>query len=122
MADPIYENVIRGTERQYQMYFERILASIDVENFTNQALGRPHDKKRIDGDYAIVKKLVNHAAEREHLLPVILQTMLEQYFWADIYMREMDKKRWIYRVMDRKGVDYFPDSMAVYNKMFDNGS
>ena len=122
MADPIYENVVPGTERQYQMYFEKILASIDVENFTNQALGRSQDKKRIDSDYATVEKLVNHAAEKEQLLPVILQVMLEQYFWADVYKREMDKERWIYRVMDREGVDYFPDSMAVYNRIFDNES
>ena len=122
MADPIYKNVISGTEPLYQQYFERILELIDVQNFTNQTLARPHEKSRIEGDNKIVEELINLAKEKDNLLPVVLQIMLDQYFWADVYMREMGKEKWIYRVMNRKDEDFFPDSMTVYKTLFESES
>ncbi|KKS46605.1 hypothetical protein A2567_00790 [Candidatus Azambacteria bacterium RIFOXYD1_FULL_42_11] len=120
MKGPIYQNIISGTEPLYQKYFEEILDKIDVQNFTNQALGRSYDKDKIKNDYKIVEQIVNMAKEKSHLSPLALQVMLEQYLWADVYMREMDKDKWIYRVINRKDEDFFPDSMVIYKKFFED--
>jgi len=119
MDDPIHGSVEQGKERIYQRYFERILDKIDVQNFTNQTLGKTHDSHRRESDYKIVEEIVNTAADNHGLLPVVLQVMLEQFFWADVYMREFDKSKWIYRVMDREDDDFFPDSMTVYKRIFE---
>lgn len=118
MKDPIYQSVIFSTEHLYQKYFEEILNKIDVQNFTNQTLGRTCNKDKIKSDYEIVEEIVNKAKENDSLSPIILQVMLEQYFWADVYMREIDRTKWIYRVMNRKNVDFFPSSMAIYKDLF----
>ena len=120
MKDLIYQNIISGTESLYQKYFEKILDKIDLQNFTNQTLGRSYDKDKLKNDYKIVEQIVNIAKEKDRLLPLTLQVMLEQYFWADVYMREMDKNKWIYRVTHRKDEDYFPDSLAIYKKFFED--
>ena len=120
MKGPIYQDIISGTEPLYQKYFEEILDKIDVQNFTNQALGRSYDKDKIKNDYKIVEQIVNMAKEKSHLSPLALQVMLEQYLWADVYMREMDKDKWIYRVINRKDEDFFPDSMVIYKKFFED--
>lgn len=117
MKDPIYSNVISGTESLYQKHFEEILGKIDVQNFTNQTLRRSFDKTRIETDYQIVEEVATNAQEKENLSPVILQIMLEQYLWADVYRREMDKNKWIYRVMNREDEDFFPDSTAIYKNI-----
>lgn len=120
MIDSIYQNLKPGTELLYQNYFERVLGEVDVENFTNQTQGGLYDKQKLATDYKIIERIVNEAKEKDNLLPVILQIMLEQYFWADVYLREMEKSRWIYRVKERKNEDFFPDSLTIYKKVFEN--
>jgi hypothetical protein len=104
MNDSIYKNVVSGTEFLYQKYFEEILGEIDVQNFTNQTLGKSFDRVKGESDYKVVEKIVTKAQEEQKLSPVIL--------------REIDKSRWIYRVMDREDEDFFPDSMVVYTNRF----
>jgi hypothetical protein len=118
MNDSIYKNVVSGTESLYQKYFEEILGQIDVQNFTNQTLGKLFDRVKGESDHKVVEKIVTKAQEEYKLYPGILQIMLEQYIWADELMREIDKSRWIYRVMNRKDEDFFPDSMVVYTRNF----
>ena len=117
--DPVYENVVTGTESKYQDCFESILNEIDVQNFTDQSLNRPHDKGKIKSDYEIVERIVKEAQNTDDLIPAVLQVMLEQFFFADVYKRENDKKKWIEVVMNRKDEDYFPDSESIYLNLFD---
>ena len=118
MENSVYKSVIPGSEPLYQKYFEEALSKIDVQNFTNQTLGKPFDKARIESDYRVVEEISNKAKDCGNLSPAIIQVMLEQYFWGDAYMREMEKNKWIYRVMNRKDEDFFPDSTTVYRKIF----
>lgn len=118
MKDLIYRNVNKSNRSRYQRYFIEALNSIDLQNFTNQTLGRAYDKGRIKSDYKQVEKIFNNVKRKHNLSPVILQIMLEQYIWADIYLRETDKNDWIKRVTHRKNEDYFPNSTLVYHNIF----
>lgn len=122
MVDSIYENVKSGTEALYQQYFERALSKIDVENFTNQTRGKFCNKQKLTSDYKLVEKITTEAKEKDDLSPMVLQVMLEQYFWADVIFREMEKGKWIYRVINRKDEDFFPDSMTIYKNILDQES
>ncbi|MBI4460030.1 MAG: hypothetical protein HY648_08235 [Acidobacteria bacterium] len=114
MSDPIYQYVEAGTEPLYQQYFKEALSKIDVLNFTDEACGRTFNRVQRDHDYEALEEIGNRAKMKNNLLPMVLQVMLEQYFWADAYLREKEQDTWIYRVMKRRDTDYFPDSMAVY--------
>lgn len=118
MPDPIYANVQKGQESLYQRFFEEIVTQIDVENFTAQTQGKPFDRSKLQSDYKIVESVANRARQTHSLLPVVLQVMTEQYFWADAIQREKHKHEWIYRVMRRRDTDFFPDSLAIYNNLF----
>lgn len=56
--------VVPGTESLYQKYFEEILKSIDVNNFTNQTIRKPFDKAKIDSDYKIVERIASRAEKK----------------------------------------------------------
>lgn len=120
MKNPIFKNINKGDYPYYQQYFLDALSVIDLQNFTNQTLGVKYNKKLIESDYKRVEKIFNKAKKEHGLSPAILQIMLEQYIWADIYLREIDKNNWIERVTHRKNEDYFPDSTLVYHNIFND--
>lgn len=117
--DEIYKHIKKEEEPLYQKYFEEVLDKIDVQNFTNQTLKKSFKKNKVGIEYQTIEKIANRAKKRNHLSPLILQIMLEQYFWADIIMREVYKKEWVYKVMNRENEAFFPDSMAVYHILFE---
>ena len=60
------------------------------------------------------------AAGEDGLAPAVLQVMLYQYFAADFVQRELDRDRWVERVMrPEKGANYFPTPDAVRLTFFD---
>lgn len=120
MKSLIYRNVNKSEEPHYQRYFIEALNCIDLQNFTDQTLGRTCHKSRIKSDYKQVEKIFNNAKKEYNLSPVVLQIMLEQYIWADTFLREIDKNIWVKRVMNRRKEDYFPDPMSVYQNVFGN--
>ena len=105
-------NVVRKSE--YQDLFEKILLKTDVLNETERSLGNDYDKERSNQDWEFQIGLVENFEKQTGLKGIIIQTMLEQYFFADIHQRELDKKNWINRVLERRKEDYFPDSKFIY--------
>ena len=118
--DPFYSEIKKNQVGLYQAYFERLLLSINVDNFTRRNSGEKYDNKVANQDGNIIEKIITKEAQiKDDLLPVYLQIILEQYFFADAWERETDKHNWVHRVMHRKRVDYFPDPMSVYSTLFE---
>ena len=118
MKDFIYQHISRGTESLYQRYFDEAISKMDVQNFTNLSLEESYDEDKISKDLLILEKISNRALANDNLQPVVIMVMVVQFMWADVYMRDMEQKKWIYRVMERKKEDYFPDSYDIYQQFF----
>lgn len=118
--DPFYLEIKKSQVELYQAYFERLLEAINVDNYTKRSSGEEYDKAVANLDDNTIEKItVEEAQNKDNLLPVYLQVILEQYFYADVWKREFDKHGWVHRVLHRKSVDYFPDPMRLYTTLFE---
>ena len=112
-VDPAYDDVTDAQLPRYQLYIDKVLAEIDIDTETAWSANRPYDKQQFFRDEATIERIIAHEAAAEGLNPAVLQVMVNQYFFADVYQRERDRDRWAYRVLHRKDVDYFPDPVAI---------
>lgn len=117
--DTFYSEINKHQVDLYQAYFEQLLESVNVDNSTKRSSGEEYDKIVADHDDHTIEKIIVDEAKTNDLLPVYLQVILEQYFYADVWKREADKHNWVRRVMRRKRVDYFPDPLRIYNTLFE---
>ena len=111
--DPAYDNVRTGQLPRYQHYFERVLASVDLDTQTNWGMSRPYNKQQFLKNEEAIERIIVGEAVPEGLRPAVLQVMVNQYFLADVWQRERDREQWARRVLYRKKVDYFPSASAV---------
>ena len=117
--DPFYSEIRKNQVDLYQKYFERLLNTLEIDNSTKRTRGEDYDKATSERDEKTIEKIVvEEAQEKDNLLPVYLQVILEQYFYADVWEREKDKDQWVNRVLRRKNVGYFPDPMRIYITIF----
>lgn len=110
--DPFYEDVKMEQIDLYQHYFSKLISSIDLDTQTKWSQSKDYDRKQMEKDEEIMGKIAGEAAS-EGLSPDIFQVMVNQYFLADVYQREMDRENWIKRILHRKDVDYFPGGRQV---------
>ena len=109
-----YQEVRPNQIERYQHYVSMALKQLDVENNTKWSRGdKNYDRDRLSVDDKVMEELIVGGAATEGLSPAYLQIMINQYFFADPYLREKDAKGWVRRVLDRKSVDYFPDPWAL---------
>ena len=117
--DRVYCQIKREQVNAYQNYFMMALTGSDIHNLTNYRFRKqPFDATRAKADYETADRIFMEAKRKDKLLPGILQVMFEQYILADPWMRESDRTRWIFRVMHRKDIDYFPDAVKVHDILF----
>jgi len=114
--DFVYKNVAKGTEQLYQKYFEEILNKIDLKSLTSWAQNKSHLEGENEKNAKSIVEITNRALDERGLFPQVLLVMLLQYIFADVYQREINKSKWIYKVMNREDIDYFPDSNAIIDK------
>lgn len=112
--DPFYEDIKTKQVALYQHCFDLVIDAIDLENNTNWALGENYDKAILQRDDEAMCQLVRTHAEGKGLSGCYMQVMVNQYFFADLWMREMDRDDWANRVLHRKKVDYFPSGWAIF--------
>jgi len=113
--DPFFEEVKKDQIGLYQHYFSKVIRSIDVDTETNWSMSKPIDNEQFRKDETIMEEIIVVEAATEGLSPAILQVIVHQYFFADVYQREMDQEQWVKRVMWRKNPDYFPSGWQVRN-------
>lgn len=115
--DSYYELVQIELIGMYQHHFDRIIKSIDVNNYTKWSLSQEHNKEKLQKeDDWMYDQFVE--IENSGLKGGLLQNMINQYFFADQLMREMDKSSWVKRVLYRKYPnDYFPDGSQMRGMM-----
>lgn len=112
-VDPFYEEVRREEIGLYQHYFEKVINSIDIDTQTMWSKSEDYNREQMAQDEDAMEKIIAKEAVREGLAPAILQVMVNQYFFADVYQRELDMQDWVRRVMHRKDVDYFPTGYSM---------
>lgn len=111
--DPFYEDVKPEQIGLYQRYFTKVIRAVDVANSTRWSRSGRFDRARLEADDGAMEKIIGDEAAREGLSPSYLQIMVNQYFFADERLRELDQDTWIKRVVYRKDVDYFPDGWST---------
>lgn len=113
--DPAFEEVKSEQIGLYQHYFDKVINSIDLVTQTNWSQSKEYDRQQMNLDEEVMEKIIAVDAAHEGLSPAILQIMVNQYFFADVYQREIDRDNWVKRVMYRKNEDYFPSGWAVFS-------
>lgn len=98
----------------YQYFFDKVIGSVDVSNNTAWAQGdKDYDRNKLKEDDSKMEQIILGEATKRGLSATYLQVMVHQYFFADPWMREMDRDCWVRRVLKRSNPDYFPDAWAV---------
>ncbi len=110
--DSFYGEVQREQIGLYQHYFDKIINSVDIDTQTKWSKSEKYNREQMAKDEDAMEIIANEAT-REGLAPAILQVMVNQYFFADVYQRELDRHNWVKRVMYRKDVDYFPAGYSM---------
>lgn len=113
----LYSSIRIEEIKAYQIYFEKMLSVVDLQNETKRSKDVTFNEDQSEIDYRKVKEYANEAG-KNGLNAVILQVMLEQYFYADPLLREMHKHAWVEKVMNRENEDFFPHENAVL-QLFD---
>lgn len=116
--DEFYVDIPKEHLGLYQNYFNKILNEVDLNTQTRWSAGKDFDKDQLDRDFVTMERIVIEEAIKEGLHSVILNVIVNQYFFADVYRREKDKADWVKRVIHRKSTDYFPSGWAIYNVIF----
>jgi len=111
--DPFYGEVNTKQIGLYQHYFSKIINSIDIDTQTKWSQSKGYDRQQMSSDEEVMEKLITLDAASEGLSPAIMQVMVNQYFFADAYQRELDREDWVKRVLYRKDADYFPSGSQV---------
>jgi len=112
-SDPFYEELKTQQIGLYQRYFSRLINSVDIDTQTKWSQSKDYDRHNMEKDEEIMESIINIEAASEGLSPPLLQIMVNQYFFADEYQRELDKDNWVKRVLHRNDTDYFPTGMQV---------
>ena len=107
-VDPFYRDIVEQEIDLYQQYFEKVIRAIHLTTQTAWAQSRDYDQAQMDRDEELMEQIIDNDAANAGLQPIMLQTIVNQYFFANVYMREQDRETWVNRVMHRKDVDYFP--------------
>lgn len=89
---------------RYQKYFIKMINGTDIS-----------DHKKVNHD-SLGKTL--DEAEKENLVPVYLQVMFEQYLFADVYFRDMNRVNWVKKVMHRERPDFFPSPGGILKTLY----
>jgi hypothetical protein len=112
--DSFYAGIDLGKIDLYQRYFQKILDSVDVANFTQWgARDSGYNKAQAQKDKATIEAILANQAAQEGLDPNYLKVMTYQYFFADGWRRAQDKDQWAKRVLHRQRADYFPNAAEV---------
>lgn len=109
-----YERIPIEEIALYQIHFDKIINKLDVSNYTKWSKSKKYDRIKLgEEDKWMYEMLVK--AEGDGINGALLQNMINQYFFADIFQREIDKKWWVQRVVYGKYTDYFPNAQRMRN-------
>lgn len=121
IADPFYERINTNRIGTYQRYLDALFTVIDVDNFTRWASSENYDKEKLDRQDRLMRRLFTEDASNRGLSPDYLHTMINQYFFADPWIRERYKRSWaetvIYR---RRAKNFFLNGMSVQARIGGN--
>jgi hypothetical protein len=106
---PFWSDVRKKDIKAYQNYFKTLLNHIDVCNHTDWSKSLPYNKQRFQTDEAIIINACDSIRDKYGLNPNYLRMFLDLYIFADPWLRERDVNQWVFRVMHRNDIDYFPE-------------
>jgi hypothetical protein len=110
---PFWVDVGKKDVKAYQMYFRTLINHIDVYNHTDWSKSLPYNKERFQKDEAIIINACDSIHDKYGLDQNYLRMFLDLYIFADPCLRERDVDHWVFRVMHRNDIDYFPDPYSL---------
>ena len=109
VADPFYKEIREGQIRLYQKYLDALFTAIDIDNYTLWTQSNEYDRERLKRDDSLMEKVCCEQAASHGVSPVYLQIMINQYFFADPWLRERYQGTWAETVVyNREKLDFFP--------------
>lgn len=121
VADPFYEKINPQRLNTYQRYLDALFTVIDVDNYTRWAASKDYDKEKLSKQDRLMDRLFREDASTRGLSPDYLHTMINQYFFADPWLRERYKRSWAETVVYRRRTkSFFLNGISVQSKRGDD--
>ena len=109
VADPSYEDIKEDQITLYQKYLDGLFVMIDIDNYTLWSMSKKYNKERLKRDDRLTEKVCCVEAASHGLSPACLQIMVNQYFFADPWLRERYQSTWAETVVyNKEKVSFFP--------------
>jgi len=104
-----YEEIKKDQIPLYQKYLDGLFAVIDIDNYTLWSMSKEYDRERLKRDDRLIEKVCCEEAASHDLSPVCLQIVVNQYFFADPWLRERYRSTWVETVVyNAESVSFLP--------------
>lgn len=114
VADPFYQEINEDQIPLYQKYLDGLFAVIDIDNYTLWSMSKEYDRERLKRDDRLVERICCEEGASHGLSPACLQIMINQYFFADPWLRERYQSTWVETVVyNQERVNFFPGAWNV---------
>ena len=97
----------------YQRMIDKLLSKTDLDAHDDYFQARDFDKEKMAQEEQFLKEYYKEGKEEYGLEGMAMQVMITQYIMADVYMRDMNKDKWVMTVLYRDDTDFFPHSSQV---------
>ncbi len=102
---PFYSHILPNQIQVYQLYIDQTFELSPTLEFKE--------------DDSRLHMLLAEAVENDCLSELDLELMRLQYVYADEFLRQRHRSRWVETVVNRKDNDFFPDAWAIVAAIFD---
>ena len=102
---PFYSHILPNQIQVYQLYIDQTFELSPTLEFKE--------------DDSRLHRLLAEAVENDCLSELDFELMRLQYVYADEFLRQRHRSRWVETVINRKDNDFFPDAWAIVAGVFD---
>ncbi|MEA2088573.1 MAG: hypothetical protein U9O55_01895 [Patescibacteria group bacterium] len=118
LRKPKFYKIKKSEIKEYQKYFNEILKKIDIYNTTEWLQFQRGNFKKYDIDSKKIFEKLEEIKKNKKISSLYLQMMVDQYIFADVWIRERNKDSWVEIILKRKSDDFFPDPWSIYHNFY----
>jgi hypothetical protein len=119
--NPIFAEIDKEYSSYYQVYFYRIINSVDILNETSRIDHRMSQKFSLDKCKKDKLQLLNLLVEAQDLFnlnPILIYILYKQYIYADAWLREKHSRNWVEYILSSQETMICPPAYSVLSELF----
>ena len=101
----------------YQRMINKLLSQTKLKAHDDYLQGREFAKEIMDQEEQILREIYKEGKEEYGLQGKAMQIMITQYILADVWMRDINKDKWVMTVLYRDDTDFFPNFFQTWDTL-----